>query len=86
MLDPYGDLLPDSASIPTTASKNVSLRENSPSAEFVGTGRHVFSAVLYGRFASRGEADFANQQRHLDALRRRTAHHPEPTSITGTKR
>jgi len=33
----------------------------------VGTGRHVFSAVLYGRFASRGEADFANQQRHLDA-------------------
>jgi hypothetical protein len=25
-------------------------------------GRHVFSAALYGRFASRGEADFANKQ------------------------
>jgi len=28
----------------------------------------IFSAVLYGRFASGGEADFANKQRQLDGL------------------
>ena len=63
-----GGTVEDNTYVPPAIHKNVSLRENFLSCGICGNRPPCLLRGALWRFASRGEADFAKKQRHLDGF------------------